>query len=255
MISDSHLPGGRPEQLSSREIIGEQPIGAPEHIRGGYELSAVYDMHSVSTMQRQGRPMTMQSEKQYDPETRKEAAEKMKKKLKRSEKSVKEYQYFILRLFVFLLVLWILFFQIVGLTHMPSGDMAPRLDAGDLVLFYRLDKNVKAQDVIVIEKVTPDSDGEKALFISRVIAAAGDTVEITEDGHVIVNGNSLIESNIFSTTQPYKGYTEYPLTLGKGECFVLSDARRNCEDSRYFGPVARKEIQGSVITIVRRNNL
>ena len=116
--------------------------------------------------------MTMQSEKQYDPETREEAAEKMKKKLKRSEKSVKDYQYFIIRLFVFLLVLWILFFQIVGLTHMPSGDMAPRLDAGDLVLFYRLDKNVKAQDVIVIEKVTPDSDGEKALFISRVIAAA-----------------------------------------------------------------------------------
>ncbi|MBQ9249589.1 MAG: signal peptidase I [Oscillospiraceae bacterium] len=179
----------------------------------------------------------------------------MTKKLKRSERSVKEYQYFILRLFVFLLVLWILFFQIVGLTHMPSGDMAPRLDAGDLVLFYRLDKNVKAQDVVVIEKVTPDSDGKKALFISRVIAVAGDTVEITEDGRVLVNGNTLIESNIFSTTQPYEGYTEYPLTLGEDECFVLSDARRNSEDSRYFGPVARKEIQGTVITIVRRNNL
>lgn len=199
--------------------------------------------------------MTMQKSKQNDPATREEAAEQMTKKLKRSERSVKEYQYFILRLFVFLLVLWILFFQIVGLTHMPSGDMAPRLDAGDLVLFYRLDKNVKAQDVVVIEKVTPDSDGKKALFISRVIAVAGDTVEITEDGRVLVNGNTLIESNIFSTTQPYEGYTEYPLTLGEDECFVLSDARRNSEDSRYFGPVARKEIQGTVITIVRRNNL
>ena len=210
---------------------------------------------SVFSTVRQGRPMARQPSKQNDPETREQSAEQMTKKLKRSERSVKEYQFFVLRLFVFLLVLWILFFQIVGLTHMPSGDMFPRLDAGDLVLFYRLDKDVKVQDVIVIEKVTPDSDGQKELFISRVVAVAGDTVEITEDGQVLVNGNSLIESNIFYPTAPYDKYTEYPLTLGEGECFVLSDARRKSEDSRYFGAVVRKEIQGTVITIVRRNNL
>ena len=86
---------------------------------------------------------------QENPQTPSET-QKQIKKLSRAEKSVKEYQYFVIRLVVFLAVVWILFFQIVGLTHMNSGDMYPRLDAGDLLLFYRLDKSVKAQDIIVI---------------------------------------------------------------------------------------------------------
>ncbi|MBQ9685757.1 MAG: signal peptidase I [Oscillospiraceae bacterium] len=184
-----------------------------------------------------------------------ELTAKTVKKVKRAEKSVKEYQYFVLRLVILLAVIWVLFFQIVGLTHMPSGDMYPRVDAGDLVLFYRLDKDVKAQDVVVLSKVTPDSEGKKELFISRVVAVAGDTVEITDDGRLIVNGNSMIESNIFYTTSPYEGYTEYPLTLGQGQCFVLADSRRGGADSRYFGPVNQKDLLGTVITIVRRNNL
>ncbi len=179
---------------------------------------------------------------------------KLKKQLRRSEKGVKEYQYFIIRLAVLLLLIWALFFQVVGLTHMPSGDMYPRLDLGDLVLFYRLDKDVRAQDVIAIEKTTPDTK-ETKLFICRVVAAQGDTVEITDEGRLKVNGNVMIETNIFYATPRYEGYTEFPLTLGPGECFVLADKRDGGADSRYFGPVSRDEILGTVITIVRRNKL
>ena len=182
-----------------------------------------------------------------------EAESATRKKIRRSEKGVKEYQFFILRAALLLLVLWALFFKIVGLTVMPTGDMFPRVDMGDLVLFYRLDKNVRAQDVIVIDKTTPDTR-ENKLYILRVIAVAGDTVEITEQGGVCVNGNTLVESNIFYATPRYEDYTEYPITLGPGECFVLADHRGGGADSRYFGPVQQSEIDGTVITIVRRNN-
>ena len=183
-----------------------------------------------------------------------EASEKAKKKTSRSEKSVKRYQHFVLRLLLLILVIWVLFFKIVGLTHMPSEDMYPRVDAGDLVLFYRMDTDVKAQDIIVLEKTTPDSAGEEELFISRVIAAAGDTVEI-DGSRLLVNGNAMIESNIFYPTQAYDEYTQYPVTLGSDECFVLGDCREGASDSRYFGPVKKSEIQGTVISILRRNNL
>lgn len=183
-----------------------------------------------------------------------EASEKAKKKTIRSEKSVKRYQHFVLRLLLLILVIWVLFFKIVGLTHMPSEDMYPRVDAGDLVLFYRMDTDVKAQDIIVLEKTTPDSAGEEELFISRVIAAAGDTVEI-DGSRLLVNGNAMIESNIFYPTQAYDEYTQYPVTLGADECFVLGDCREGASDSRYFGPVKKSEIQGTVISILRRNNL
>ena len=181
--------------------------------------------------------------------------QKLSKKIKRAEKSVKHYQFFLLRLLLFIVIVWILFFKIIGLTPMPSADMYPRVDAGDLVMFYRLDKDVKAQDIIVIEKQTPDSGNKKQMFISRVIAAPGDEIEITETGNVIVNGNAMIESNIFYQTFAYTDYTSYPVKLGEDECFVLGDSRDGATDSRYFGPVKKEEIKGTVITIIRRNNL
>ena len=179
---------------------------------------------------------------------------RVKKQLRRSERGVREYQTLLIRLAALLLVIWVLFFQIVGLTHMPNGDMSPRLDTGDLVLFYRLDKNVQAQDIIVIEKSTPDNP-KKQLFICRVVAVSGDTVEITDAEQLKVNGNTMIEQNIFYSTSRYEGFTEYPLQLGEGECFVLADKRAGGTDSRYFGAVEKSEILGTVITIIRRNGL
>ena len=183
-----------------------------------------------------------------------EGSEKIVTKMKRSEKAVKHYQWFILRLLVFLFVLWVLFFKIVGLTHMPNGDMYPRVDAGDLLLFYRLDKDPKAQDIIVMEKSTPE-DAEKQLFVLRVVAVAGDTVDISDGERLVVNGNTLVETNIFYPPPRYQNYTNVPVTLGEGECFVLADSRNGGADSRYFGVVKKDEIEGTVITVLRRNNL
>ena len=179
---------------------------------------------------------------------------RIKRQLRKSERGVREYQSLLFRLAALLLVIWILFFQIVGLTHMPNGDMSPRVDAGDLVLFYRLDKDVQEQDIIVIEKSTPDDPGRQ-LFICRVVAVSGDTVEITDTEQLMVNGNIMLEPNIFYPTTRYMGFTEYPFQLGEGECFVLADKRPGGVDSRYFGAVEKNEILGTVITIVRRNGL
>lgn len=180
--------------------------------------------------------------------------QKQFKKIKRSEKSVKDYQFFALKLAGFLLVLWVLFFVLIGIMRVPGADMYPRLDSGDMILFYRLDKDVRAQDVIVVEKEVPTLQGEQ-LMVLRVVAVAGDTVEISDGDRLVVNGNTILETNIFYPTPRYEGFTEYPLTLGEGECFVLADSRNGGTDSRFFGPVTRDEILGTVITVVRRNNL
>ena len=183
-----------------------------------------------------------------------EKTRKEMKRIKRAEASVRGYQRLLLRGGVLILVIWALFFQIVGLTHMPGEDMYPRVDAGDMVMFYRLDENGSAQGGVVLEKATPDSGGKAERFVSRVVAVAGDTVEVT-DGGVIINGNHMVENNIYSTTTAYEGYTQYPLTLGEGQCFVLADSRDGGTDSRYFGPVDKSEIKGTVITVLRRMNI
>ena len=173
---------------------------------------------------------------------------------KRHKRRMRALRTFLFRTTALLLVLYVLFFHIVGITTMPGRDMYPRLDAGDLLLYYRLERNPKAQDIVVIEKVA--DSGEKAQrFVCRVVAAPGDTVEVSADKGLCVNGNTLIENNIFYPTDAYENRMEYPVRLGDGEYFVMADRRNGGMDSRYFGTVKAEEIKGVVITILRRNNL
>jgi len=236
----------RRKQAADRRPRGAQPQGG------------VYEPHenppSVNEDDDMSEEIKAVDEQTEELSERQKEQKKLKKKLKRSERSVKDYQFFALRLLILILLIWVLFFQIVGVMRMPSGDMYPRIDSGDLVLYYRLDKNVRAQDIIVLEASLPNS-ADTDTFICRVVAVAGDTVEITDAGRLMVNGSTMLESNIFYSTPRYEGFTEYPLTLGEGQCFVLADMRNGGADSRYFGPVDRSQIAGTVITIVRRNNL
>lgn len=191
------------------------------------------------------------------PGTEEESAEveKLDRSIRRREKGVKRYQFFLLRVLLLLLTVWLLFFVFIGVTHMPNGDMYPRVDAGDFVVYYRLDKSPKFQDVVVYQMA--DSSGKSSLLISRVIAVPGDTVELTESGTLKVNGNAIAEPGIFYPNTLFRGQTapSYPLTLGEDEYFVLGDKRDDASDSRSFGPVPGKNLLGTVITILRRTKL
>ena len=58
--------------------------------------------------------------------------------------------------------------------------MYPAAKDGDLVVFYRLDKDYEARDLIVLEV-----DGAKE--VRRVVAVAGDNVDF-ENGMLVING-------------------------------------------------------------------
>ena len=179
---------------------------------------------------------------------RKEKKERKQRAGKKTKRRMSDFQYFALQTLMVVIVIYVLFSQMVGITAMPGGDMYPRIDSGDFLLFYRLDRDPKAQDIVVLEK-------NDTRYVSRVIATGGDTVDISEDGAVKVNGYNMVETNIFFETYPLEGFTAYPVTLEADECFVLADQRGGSEDSRFFGPVKYKEIEGTVITVLRRNNL
>ena len=173
---------------------------------------------------------------------------KAREKKKKARRGMSDFQWFAMQVLIFVLVLYVLFAHIIGLTTMPNADMYPRIDSGDFLMYYRLDKDPKAQDIVVYDK-----NGTR--YVGRVIAVQGDTVEITKDGAVNINGYSMQESNIFYETYPLEGFTTYPLKLGPGQCFIMADQRQGTEDSRYFGPVNYNELEGTVITIMRRSNL
>lgn len=158
-----------------------------------------------------------------------------------------------IRSFVFRFVLLIAFGFLVfgcvfGIRPMTNDDMTPRMSAGDLVMFFRLDDDIHNNEVIVFKK-------EGTWYISRVVARGGDSVEITDEATLKVNGSVVIESNIYYTTPQYVSDVTYPLELKEDEYFVLCDYREGGKDSRYFGPVKKDEIKGKVIIVIRRSGI
>ncbi|HJA65565.1 signal peptidase I [Lachnoclostridium sp. An169] len=155
---------------------------------------------------------------------------------------------FFTRLITLAVLLWIIFGMVFGLTPMENDDMSPRISAGDLMLYYRLDREFISDDIIVFEK-----DGQQ--YTGRIVARGGDSVEVTDDAELVVNGGIVMDSDIFYFTPKYDENVTYPVQLAENEYFVLCDYREGARDSRYFGPVSADEIKGKVITVIRRSNL
>ncbi len=163
------------------------------------------------------------------------------------DRSKEEFLFLLLKILVFLLLLAITFLFIVGICRCSDNMMNPAVKEGDLAIYYQLQKEYHPSDVIVIEK-----DGEKQ--IRRIIAKEGDKINLTEAG-VEINGYLQQETEIHTQTLPYVEGICFPLTVKKGEYFVLGDNRPNAKDSRVYGTVGQKEIKGVVITILRSRGI
>ena len=155
---------------------------------------------------------------------------------------------FFTRLILMALLLWVLFGKLFGITPMANNDMSPSISAGDLILYYRMQEKLRTDDVVVFEK-----DGRQ--YVGRIVGKGGETVEITEDSRLKINGSTVMESDIFYSTPRYESEVTYPVELAEDEFFILCDYREGARASRYFGAVKRSEIKGKAITILRRSSL
>lgn len=164
------------------------------------------------------------------------------------KRQMAEIRAFFLKAAILAVTLWIMFGVVFGITSMKDQSMVPKLAAGDLLLYYRLDHSPKDRDVVVFEK-------DKKIYVGRVIARGGDTVEIEDGALLQINGNAIVENEIYYLTGPYEGNVKYPVTLAEDELFILCDYREGAKDSRYFGPVTQKELKGIVITAIRRSGI
>ena len=89
------------------------------------------------------------------------------------------------------------------------------------------------------------------------MAKAGDTVDITAKG-LVVNGSlqtGLEKDFANGDTLPYKQGITFPITIKKGEVFLLGDNRQQAQDSRIYGPVKIKDTMGKLMWDLRRRNL
>ena len=129
-----------------------------------------------------------------------------------------------LKILIFVVLLAVIFLFIFGICRCSDNMMSPAFKDGDLVVYYRLQKEYQPSDTVVLEK-----DGETQ--VRRIIAKAGDEVDMTEDG-LKINGYLQQENEIYTETLPYTEGISFPITIGEDEYFVLGDNRTNAKDSR-----------------------
>jgi len=163
----------------------------------------------------------------------------------KADKTFMLYIHDVVYLLCIVLVLFLLVFRIVVVSG-PS--MKNTLVDGDYVLLLN---NVftgehEHGDIVVISK----RDYSDEPIIKRVIATAGDTVDIAE-GVVYRNGEALDEP--YTRTPTYINYDnkgiQLPLTVPEGYLFVMGDNRNHSLDSRStdIGLVDVREVLGEAI--------
>ena len=125
----------------------------------------------------------------------------------------------------------------------PPGSMEDTIEIGDQILAQKvsleLGQPVKQGDIVVFHN--PDGTSEHDVLVKRVIATSGQTVDL-QDGHVVVDGQTLDEDYTTGMSWPLSVQVSYPYTVPDDCVWVMGDNRENSADSRYFGPVDRSDL-------------
>lgn len=162
-------------------------------------------------------------------------------------------------LFAILLALFIRTF-IIQAFKIPSGSMLPTLQIGDHILVSKFIYGVKMpftgatlipisdpkpNDIVVFEfPKNPELD-----YIKRVIAVAGDIVEI-RDKKIFINGKPFDDRHgVFKDPMIHPASVDPrdnfgPVTVPAGKIFTMGDNRDNSFDGRFWGFVDLKAIRG-----------
>ncbi|MFL5992219.1 MAG: signal peptidase I [Rubrobacteraceae bacterium] len=151
----------------------------------------------------------------------------------------------VLEFLIILLVSFVLVFGfvrpfVVEAFWIPSASMVPTLKYGDRVLvnkfIYRFTEPQRG-DIIVFKSV--EGDGQD--LIKRVVGVPGDEIAV-RGGKLFVNGEPQKEPYVNKKFPDRSFYA--PTTVPKDHVFAMGDNRANSQDSRVFGPVPEKNIEG-----------
>lgn len=129
---------------------------------------------------------------------------------------------------------------VLPVLQIHGTSMTPTLQEQDIVVTLN-SKRFSTGDVIAFYY-------NNSILIKRVIATAGDWVEIDEDGNVSVNGQLLEEPYLTEKALGDCNIT-FPFQVPDGRCFVMGDHRATSIDSRntVVGCVSTDMVIGRVV--------
>ncbi|MGE5550724.1 MAG: signal peptidase I [Bacteroidota bacterium] len=131
----------------------------------------------------------------------------------------------------------------------PSPSMVPTIEERDRFLenklVYRF-RTPRRGEIVVFHPPAAALVGSvrKDDFVKRVIGLPGETIDI-RDGRVYINGKLLPEPYVPEDEMDYLDFG--PFSVPEGHLFMLGDNRRQSRDSRYWGYLPLKNVDGKAM--------
>ncbi len=142
-----------------------------------------------------------------------------------------------------IVVVVFLYLFVFRVFSVDGASMSPTLEGGDMIVVSHIGYEPKQGDIVVLS----GANGKNDAIVKRVIAVAGDTVDINfTTGVVTVNGKEENYSEELTTQQ---ADIAFPLKVPEDTVFVLGDNRDISLDSRSsrIGCVDERKIVGKVL--------
>lgn len=150
------------------------------------------------------------------------------------------------------IVLGLLITNFVAQRNEVVGEsMLPTLQNEDQLIVEKISKHItglEPGDVVTISGAKLDPPRPHEDLVKRIVAMAGQHVEIRDDMTIYIDGELLEEPYLApgTVTAPrlYGAYND--VIVPEGHVYVLGDNRAHSADSREFGPVPVEAIHGKV---------
>lgn len=129
-----------------------------------------------------------------------------------------------------------------------------KLRRGDIILFLTNGKEMNSfadkfkQKIRDVTDVITGRGQTTERYVKRIVGLPGDVIDITADGSVYVNGEKENKAYVRGLTPP-RGM-DYPITVPENCLFVMGDNREASKDSRDFGCISIKSVEGKAVFIV-----
>lgn len=166
----------------------------------------------------------------------------------KKEKRIRNLINLSIKILTLALIFYIFFGVVFGLKRMETSFMSPNITDGDLLLYYKVDKNFELADVVVV-----NINNKKNVY--RIVAKEGQTVDISENGILLIDGYPEEHQAFYETNKVENSEVAFPYTVEPGKYFIMNDYRLEKNDSRVFGTISADSIIGKVIGRLQIRNI